>query len=62
MNQPMDEAQLDATYTALANAITRFEAGKAELFLATLALSLLANLPDQKTALTLISDAEALTQ
>jgi hypothetical protein len=62
MNQPMNETDLDVSYTALANAITQFGAGKAELFLATLALSLLANLPDQKTALTLISDAEALTQ
>jgi hypothetical protein len=62
MNQPMNDAELDATYTALANAITRLGAEKAELFLATLALSLLANLPDQKLALTLISDAEALIQ
>jgi hypothetical protein len=59
----MTASQIDTTYTALANAIARSHAqgpGKAELFLATLALSLLTTQADDAACQKLITQAEQL--
>jgi hypothetical protein len=56
----MTDQQLDHAYTALAQAITRQGKDKAQLFLATLALSLIASHPDEKQCLQLIEQAESL--
>ena len=58
----MTDAQLDDTYTALARATARVGEAKAALFLATLALSLLARQDDAGRALELIAQAERLAQ
>lgn len=51
---------LDQTYTALAEATARVGEAKAPLFLATLALALLARQADADQALALIAQAERL--
>ncbi len=56
----MTEAQLDTTYCALAEAISRVGAGRAELFLATLTLDLLAQHDDGSSCLKMIAQAERL--
>jgi hypothetical protein len=58
----MTHAQLDDTYTALARATARVGDAKAPLFLATLALSLIARQEDADRALALIAQAERLAQ
>ena len=58
----MTDAQLDDTYTALARATARVGEAKAPLFLATLALSLIARQDDADIALELIAQAERLAQ
>lgn len=57
----MTEQDLDQTYTALSNALAEVGAEKAELFLATLSLALLARQPDTNSALPLIAQAQRLT-
>ncbi len=59
----MTDTQLDTAYTALANAIARTHAqapDTARLFLATLALSLIAKQADDTQCLQLIAQAEHL--
>lgn len=59
----MTDTQLDTAYTALANAIARTQAQAPEvtqLFLATLALSLLAQQADDSQCLLWINQAEQL--
>ena len=58
----MTDAQLDDTYTALARATARMGEAKAPLFLATLALALIAQQTDADHALILIAQAERLAQ
>jgi hypothetical protein len=58
----MTDTQLDTTYAALAEAISRSGQGKAELFLATLALDLLAQQDDPQRCLEMIAQAERLAQ
>lgn len=57
----MTDAQLDDTYTALARATARVGEANAPLFLATLALALIAQQADAGHALSLIAQAERLT-
>lgn len=57
----MDSAQIELTYTALAECIARVDEAKVPLFLATLALDLLCRQPDAGAALARISQAERLT-
>lgn len=59
----MTDTQLDTAYTALAHAIARTHAQTpeaAQLFLATLALSLIAKQADDAQCLQLIAQAEQL--
>ncbi len=63
----MTDAQLDTAYTALANAIARTQGlaprtapDTTQLFLATLALSLIAQQADATQCLALIAQAEQL--
>lgn len=58
----MTDMQLDQTYTALAEAISRLGKAKAELFLATLALDLLSQQDDPQHCLKLIARAEHLAR
>lgn len=57
----MTDTPLDQTYTALAQATARVGETKAPLFLATLALALLAQQTHADPALALIAQAERLT-
>ena len=57
----MTHAELDTTYTALAEAIARAGEAHAPLLLATLALSLLSEQPGAASALALITQAERLS-
>ncbi len=57
----MTHAELDTTYTALAEAIARAGETRAPLLLATLALSLLSEQPGAAAALALITQAERLS-
>jgi len=52
------EHELDTSYTALSEAINRVGEERAPLFLAMLALSLIARQPSAKQALDLIAQAE----
>jgi hypothetical protein len=52
--------ELDTGYTALAEALGRVGEANTPLFLATLALSLLAALPDTQSGLDAIAQAEGL--
>ena len=56
----MNENQLELTYTALAECISRVGEDKTPLLLATLALDLLSRQPDADTALAHILQAERL--
>jgi hypothetical protein len=56
----MNSAQLELTYTALAECIARVGETKKSLFLATLALDLLSEQPDADAALKHILQAERL--
>jgi hypothetical protein len=56
----MTDSELDAVYTALAEALGRVGEVKTPLLLSTLSLSLLAKQPDSKSAMGLITQAEAL--
>ena len=58
----MTHAELDTTYTALAEAIARAGEARAPLLLATLALSLLAEQPSAASALAQITQAERLSR
>jgi hypothetical protein len=58
----MTDAQLDTAYTALAEAVSRFGPGKAELFLATLALDLLSQQGDALSCLKMIAQAELVSR
>lgn len=58
----MTHAELDTTYTALAEAIARAGEARAPLLLATLALSLLSEQPGAASALALITQAERLSR
>ena len=57
----MTHAELDTTYTALAEAIARAGEARTPLLLATLALSLLAQQTGAAPALALIMQAERLS-
>jgi hypothetical protein len=56
----MNSAELELTYTALAECIARVGETKSSLFLATLALDLLTEQPDADAALRHILQAERL--
>jgi hypothetical protein len=56
----MNNAEIELTYTALAECIARVGEAKTALFLATLALDLLSRQPDADAALTHILQAERL--
>jgi hypothetical protein len=56
----MNDAQIELTYTALAEGIARVGETKQSLFLATLALDLLCRQPDADSALAHILQAERL--
>lgn len=56
----MDSAQIEMTYTALAESMARVGEAKTKLFLATLALDLLSQQPDADAALAHIAQAERL--
>jgi hypothetical protein len=58
----MNEAQLEQTYTALAECIGRVGEDKTPLLLATLALDLLSQQPDAQAALAHILQAEQLAK
>lgn len=58
----MNDAEIELTYTALAQCIARVGETKTSLLLATLALDLLTQQPDAGAALAHISQAERLTQ
>ncbi len=58
----MNDADVDATYAALAQCIARVGEARSNLFLATLALDLLSEQPDAGTALVHILQAERLTK
>jgi hypothetical protein len=58
----MNNAQIELTYTALAECIARVGETKTSLLLATLALDLLSQQPDADTALRHISQAERLAK
>lgn len=60
LETPMNEPQLDQTYTALAQATARVGEAKATLFLATLSLALMTRQTDVAEALALIAQAERL--
>ncbi len=63
MTHRMTDTQIDTAYTALAHAIARSHSlgqGKAELFLATLCLSLLTEQADDSACLQRIAQAEQL--
>lgn len=55
----MTPEQLDVSYSALCEALTRVGEDQAALFLGALSLSLLARSPDPDQALALIQQAEA---
>jgi hypothetical protein len=57
----MNDAEIELTYTALAQCIARVGETKTSLLLATLALDLLTRQPDAGAALAHISQAERLT-
>ena len=57
----MNNAQIELTYTALAECIARVGRPKTSLLLATLALDLLSQQPDAEAALAHILQAERLT-
>ncbi|HEX3848633.1 MAG TPA: hypothetical protein VHV81_14715 [Steroidobacteraceae bacterium] len=57
----MNTADLEQSYTALAESIGRTGGSKTPLLLATLALDLLRELPDAEAALARIRRAEELT-
>jgi hypothetical protein len=57
----MNDAQIEFTYTALAECIARVGEAKTPLLLATLALDLLSEQPDAEAALKHIVQAERLT-
>jgi hypothetical protein len=56
----MNDAQIEVTYTALAECIARVGETKTSLLLATLALDLLSRQPDADAALAHILQAERL--
>jgi hypothetical protein len=56
----MNSAELELTYTALAESIARIGEAKTSLLLATLALDLLSRQPDAGAALSHILQAERL--
>jgi hypothetical protein len=56
----MNSAELELTYTALAECVARVGEAKASLLLATLALDLLSRQPDADSALSHIFQAERL--
>jgi replication-associated recombination protein RarA len=56
----MNAAQLETTYTELANAIHRVGAEKAQLMLATLCLSLISEHKDNEAVMKAIAQAERL--
>lgn len=56
----MSEADLDRSYTALAEALARVGEPRAHLFLAMLSLALLARQTDANAVLPLIAEAERL--
>lgn len=58
----MNDAQIELTYTALAECIARVGQAKTSLLLATLSLELLTLQPDVEGALQHIRQAERLTQ
>jgi hypothetical protein len=58
----MNSAELESTYTALAQCIGRVGEDKTSLLLAALALDLLSRLPDADAALAHISQAERLAE
>lgn len=58
----MTETELDAAYTALAQAATRVGTERANLFLATLALALIARQSDAAAVTELIAQAERLAK
>jgi hypothetical protein len=58
----MNPADIEQTYTALAECIGRAGSAKTPLLLATLALDLLRGLPDANAALAHIRRAEDLTE
>jgi hypothetical protein len=58
----MNNAEIELTYTALAECIARVGDTKASLFLATLALDLLSQQQDADTALRHILQAERLAK
>jgi hypothetical protein len=58
----MNDAQIELTYTALAESIARVGKEKTQLFLATLALNLLSQQPDDAAALSYIVRAESLAK
>jgi len=58
----MDNAQIEITYTALAECIARVGETKTSLLLATLALDLLSQQPDAEAALRHILQAERLAK
>lgn len=58
----MNEADVDTTYTALAQSIARVGEARSNLFLAALALDLLTQQPDAGAALAHILQAERLTK
>ncbi len=55
----MNNDELDQTYTAMAQTLTRVGEQQAPLFLSILSLSLLARLTDARDAATLLAQAEA---
>jgi hypothetical protein len=58
----MNNAQIEVTYTALAESIARVGKEKTHLLLATLALDLLSQQPDDGAALRYILRAESLAK
>ncbi len=58
----MNSAELELTYTALAECVARVGEAKASLLLATLALDLLSRQPDADSALSHILQAERLAK
>jgi hypothetical protein len=58
----MTDTQLDTTYAAMAEAITRLGPEKGQLFLATLALELLSQQDDLQHCLQIIAQAERLAK
>jgi hypothetical protein len=62
MENPMTDHDLDLSYTALSRALAQVGRDRAELFLATLSLALLARQPDAGAVLPLIAQAERLAR